>query len=291
MSDTDTPAPAIADTAAPPPAPVQTPAPQAPAFDGPEWLAQYPDDVKADRSLWKYSNGEAATRALISAQRMIGMEKVPRPKGEFDPSNKDWEPWLNAMGRPASADEYKFDEAKLPEGLAYDKALEGKFKDMAHLAGLTNKQAAMVRDMFAAYQVDSYTGAQTEYSNKRAEAEAELQKELGSAYEPYVNASKAALKQYASPAFVAMLEESGLGNHPEMIRVFGKIGKETLGDTQLQGRSSDAFKSPADWAREASAYQAANSAALYTAGHPDQARVHAEWTRLMNLAYPEKSQP
>lgn len=277
------------DTGAPPPAaPAQTPAPQAPAFDGPEWLSKYPDDVKNDRALWKYQNDEAATRALISAQRMIGMEKVPRPKGDFDPSNKDWEPWLDAMGRPKTADEYKFEPAKLPEGLPYDEALEGKFKTAAHMAGLTNKQAHMLRDMFAAYQAESYTSAQTEYKATREQSEQELQRELGSAYEPYVKAAKVALNEYADPKFIAWLEQSGLGNHPEMIRIFGKIGKETLGDTKLQQGSADSMKTPGDWKREAEAFQAANGHILYSHNHPERAAKHAELTRLFQLAFPDK---
>lgn len=286
MSDTQTAPPATADTGAPPPAQTaQTPAQEAPAFDGPEWLSKYPDDVKNDRALWKYQNDEAATRALISAQRMIGMEKVPRPKGDFDPSSPDWEPWLAAMGRPKAADEYKFEEAKLPEGLQYDTNLEGKFKEVAHMAGLTNKQAHMLRDMFASYQASAYSSASTEYKVQRETAEAELQKELGSAYEPYVNAAKAALKQYADDKFVGWLNESGMGNHPEIIRVFGKIGKEMIGESQL-ATQKEAFNTPGDWKQQAEAYQAQWGHILYNYGHPEQKTRWDEWTRLIERANP-----
>lgn len=290
MTTEDTAAPVTTDTAAPPPADTtQTPAPAAPAYEGPEWLAKYSDDVKNERALWKYQNDEAATRALISAQRLIGLEKVPRPKGEFDPSNPDWGSFLDAMGRPKSADEYKFEEAKLPEGVTYDTNLEGKFKSVAHMAGLNGKQAAMMRDMFVAYQSETIGAAQTEYKQSREAATAELQKELGSAYEPYVNAAKTALKEYADEKFVGFLEESGLGNHPEMVRIFGKIGKETLGETKLKSGSPEQFNTPGDFRRQAEAFQAANAHILYSHGHPEQASKHAEWTRLMQLAYPNES--
>ena len=115
MTDQTT-VPGTPDTTVPPPANAQIPDQQVPAFDGPEWLARFPDDVKTDRSLWKYSNDESAVRGLINAQRLIGADKVAKPKGDFDPANPDWGAFLEAAGRPKSADEYKFGEAKLTLG-------------------------------------------------------------------------------------------------------------------------------------------------------------------------------
>lgn|SRR5574341_200682 len=278
----DTAPPAVADTGAPPPAAAQTP-----AYDGPEWLKAFPDDVRSDKSLHKYTSAESAARGLINAQRLIGMDKVPKPRGEFDPANSDWQAFLDAAGRPKSHEDYKFDEAKLPDGLDYDKGLEDKFRGVFHAAGLNGKQAQMLRDAFIAYQGDAFTQGQTEYKQSRDDAQAALQKELGQAYEPTLNAAKAALKEYADEKFVGWLEQSGLGNHPEIVRVFGKIGKEVLGETKLKAFNAQAAMSPMEMREQIEAFRSANSAALYDRGHPDNARLVAELTRMTERAYSE----
>ena len=271
--------------------PVSAPAGNAePQTQSNDWRASLPEDMRNSPSLAKFSEIPALAGAYVNLERMLGTEKVPRPKGDFDPQNPDWGMFLDAAGRPKSADEYKFGEAKLPDGMEYDKGLEDKFKPIFHMAGLNQKQADMLREAFIAYQGEGFTKYQTEYKTSIETATAELQKELGSAYEPTVNAAKVALKEYADEKFVKWLDDSGMGNHPEIVRIFGKIGKETLGDTKLRTTDPGAFNAPGDWQKQAMAFQAENAHILYTHGHPLQAQKHAEWTRLMQLAYPDGQQ-
>jgi hypothetical protein len=278
--ETAAPAP-VADNAAPPPAAsAQTTATNA------DWRSQLPDDIKNEATLSKFTDLGAFAKSYVNLERMLGAEKIPRPKGDFDPTSTEWQMYLDAGGRPKTADEYKFEEAKLPEGVEYDSQLEGKFKSVAHMAGLNNKQAAMLRDMFAAYQTEAFTAAQTEYKTQRTEAESSLQKELGSAYEPTVNAAKAALKEYADEKFVGWLEETGMGNHPEIVRVFGKIGKELLGETKLATPQSS-FSTPGDYAKQAAEYRSKYTDALYNNMHPEhKLRTEELWT-LTQKAYGE----
>jgi len=282
LADTTTAAPST-DTAAPPPASTE----QTPAWTGPEWLKDLPDEVKADKSLHKYTSLESATRGLINAQRMIGMDKVPRPRGDFDPTNSDWAAFLDAAGRPKTPDEYQFPEAKLPEGIPYDEGMEAKFKTVAHQMGLNGKQAAALRDMYVATMTESFEQSQLLFKQSRDEAEQALQKELGQAYEPTVNAAKVALNEYADPKFVKWLDDNGLGNHPEIVRIFGKIGKEVLGDTKLKTNNASDIKAPADWKVEADAYRVEHWGALSDKAHPDHKRHSDALWKMMQRAYPE----
>lgn len=279
--------PAPADTATPPaivtpPADKGTPPP---AFAGPKWLSEFPDDVKSNETLWKYTSEESAARGLINAQRLIGMEKVPKPKGDFDPASPDWQPFLEAMGRPKDAKDYEFPEVTLPEGMTYDKALEDKFRGVAHSLGLNGFQAKGLQDFFAAYQTEAFTGQTRDFTQEKTAATAELKQELGQAYDGYVEASKAAMKEYMSPNFVAMLEKTGLGNDPEMIRTFGKIGRETLGEAKLKAAGITVQASPQELQAQIAEFRSRNEKALYDRSHPDNARLTAELTRMSEAAY------
>jgi hypothetical protein len=281
LTTENTAAPVATDNAAPPPAaPAQTTAHPA------DWRATLPDDIRNEPTLSKFTDMGAFAKSYVNLEKMLGSEKVPKPKGDFDPTSTEWQMYLDAGGRPKTADEYKFEEAKLPDGMNYDANLEGKFKSVAHMAGLNGKQAAMMRDMFVAYQAETFNSARTEYSQSREQATAELQKELGSAYEPYVNAAKVALKEFADPKFVEFLEQSGLGNHPELIRIFGKIGRETLGETKLKTNGPSDFSSPGDYQKQAGEFRSKYQDALFNNMHPDHKLRTDEYTSLMQKAFP-----
>lgn len=282
MTDGTTLAPVTTDNAAPPPAQTaQTTATNA------DWRSQLPEDIRGEATLNKFTDLGAFAKSYVNLERMLGAEKIPRPKGDFDPTATEWQMYLDAGGRPKDASEYKFEEAKLPDGLPYDKGLEDKFKSAAHMAGLNNKQAAMLRDMFAAYQAETFTAAQRDYQVGRQEAEQALQKELGQAYEPTVNAAKAALKEYADDKFVNWLNESGMGNHPEIVRVFGKIGKEMLGDSKLKTGTDGAFNTPGDYKKAAEEYRLKYADALFNNMHPEHKIRSEELWKLTQKAFGE----
>jgi len=273
--------PAVADTVAP------VAAPAAPAFAGPEWLTKFPDEVRTDQSLWKYTSEESAARGLINAQRLIGAEKIAKPKGDFDLTNADWQAYLDAGGRPKTAAEYAFPEAKLPEGMEYDKGLEEKFKGVFHAAGLNAKQAQILRDAFVANQGEGFSAAQLAYKQSRDDASAQLQTELGGEYAPTINASKAGLKHFADEQFVTWLNENGLGNHPEMVRTFGKIGKELLGETKLRAFSEQQAMSPEQMRSQIGKFRTEHQSALFDRSHPDNERLSKELWEMTQLAFPE----
>jgi len=55
------------------------------------------------------------------------------------------------------------------------------------------------------------------------------------------------MKKVATPAMIKMLDETGFGNHPEVIKLFLKIGKEAEnGAFHPSGAQSTNKKSAAD---------------------------------------------
>jgi len=277
----DAPTPAQADTVTA--APEQT---AAPAFDGPDWLKDLPDDVRLDKSLHKYTSWESAARGLSNAQRLIGMEKVPRPKGDFDPSNPDWQMFLDAAGRPKSADEYRFEPATLPDGLQYDSGLEDKFKGVFHTAGLNPKQAQLMRDAFVAHQAEAYQAAMTEIANDTNSRREALKREMGSAYEGLSKAAEVAQKEFVTDTLLEKINAAGLANDPEWTRVLGKIGKAMIGEEKLKAAGAQQENTPADWREKADLYRSQYNDALFNNQHPEHKIRTDEYTRIMQRAFP-----
>lgn len=279
---TDVTAAPATDTAADPAVvtPAAVPTPPAAVAD---WKAALPEDVRADPGLQKYTSIEALAKGYLNVQKMIGSEKVPVPKTE-----DDWARWYDAAGRPKEPGGYEFKEVQLPEGMNYNTELEGAFKSVAHQAGLNVQQAQALRDWFAAQQGEAFSTDSRAAIEARNTAEAALKRELGNAYDGYVSAAKAALAEYTSPDFVAFLDKSGLGNHPELVKAFGRIGRETLGETKLKSAGVAVEPTAAELDVKIADFRSSHRGALYDKTHPDHARLTAELTRLYSTRFPDE---
>lgn len=65
-------------------------------------------------------------------------------------------------------------------------------------------------------------------------AQAKADKEIGGKnFDQSLALSKRALNKYGTPEFVNVLETTGIGNHPEVIRIFKKIGEAMADDTAV----------------------------------------------------------
>lgn len=136
-----------------------------------------------------------------------------------------------------------YTDFKTPEGYKLDGEAGQKFKSMAKEMGLTQEQAQKLVDFDAGRAVK----AQEEQTSKLHKASfdwleaAKADKEIGGAnLETSVAVAKKALDTFGSPELKQMLQLSGLGNHPEVIRAFNKIGKAISEDGFVQGGKQNA---------------------------------------------------
>ena len=140
-----------------------------------------------------------------------------------------------AQAKPAGAPEsYEF---QAPEGVQFDDAVIGAFSEVAKELNLPQDQAQKVLDkmapVIAARQAEQFQAARTEW----AEA-AKTDKEFGGEkLTENLGTAKKALDALATPELRTLLEESGLGNHPEVIRVFYRAGKAISEDRFVAGQA------------------------------------------------------
>ncbi|MBR0568368.1 hypothetical protein J5J83_19780 [Azoarcus sp. L1K30] len=124
------------------------------------------------------------------------------------------------------------------DGGAIDQELAGDIKATAKDLGLTQAQAQKLADLAAkrtaaanTQQQEMIAKARTEWADQ-ARADSEFG---GEALESNLATAKKALDTFGSPELKALLNESGLGNHPEIIRAFYRAGKAISEDRIVTG--------------------------------------------------------
>lgn len=139
--------------------------------------------------------------------------------------------------------------ANLPEGYSISEEQLAAFSPVLKELGLTQEQA----DKLVAFDAQRSLAAQEasqqqaiEFRNKQVgEWETALRGDAefgGANFDANVAIAQQALAAYGTPELSAMLSESGLGTHPEVVRFFHKVGKE-LGEGKLHRTTTEVPKS------------------------------------------------
>jgi len=122
---------------------------------------------------------------------------------------------------------------ELPENSQLDASAVERIASFAKERGLTKDQAQELLSI-ESDAVSKFAEAQAEQVNLKVEswkADVKQDKELGGeAYEKNVELAKRVVERFATEDFKKALNETGLGNHPELVRIFFKIGKSMAED-------------------------------------------------------------
>lgn len=121
----------------------------------------------------------------------------------------------------------------MPEGVEIDTELLAEAVPLFKELGLTQEQAQKLVDFQAKQvqagsqrQVDTFNQLMTDWQTK-----AKNDKEFGGEkFEENVAIARAAVNKFGTPELKQLLEEHGVGNHPEVIRFMVKVGKLTAED-------------------------------------------------------------
>jgi hypothetical protein len=147
----------------------------------------------------------------------------------------------------------EYTDFKLPDTFKVDAPVMGEFKTLAKELGLTQEAAQKLVDMQAKLQTGNATAftetlqAHVEKTASEWATAAKADPEYGGAkFDENVAVAKQALDTFGTPELKALLKESRLGNHPEVIRFMFKAGKSISQDGFVPGRASSAAKNTAD---------------------------------------------
>lgn len=131
-------------------------------------------------------------------------------------------------------------EFTAPEGVTLNEQSLGVFSETAKELGLTQEQAqTLVEKMAPALQaqsIEAVKAARTEWK------EAQLNdKEFGGPQlAANLGVARKAMQAFGTPEFAQLLNQSGLGDHPEVIRVLYRAGKAISEDGFVSGNAGPA---------------------------------------------------
>jgi hypothetical protein len=160
--------------------------------------------------------------------------KQPEPGPEVDPvepPKEGEEPEGTEPEAKGPPDEYVF---AAPEGVTLDPTAVEAFSPVAKDLGLTQEQAQRVVDVYA--QLRQQEAEATVALRDQWARQVVADKELGGAkMVQQVEAANKVLKQFGTPGLNEVLQATGLCNHPEMVRLLARVGKEFSDDTHTTG--------------------------------------------------------
>lgn len=131
-------------------------------------------------------------------------------------------------------------DVKFPENFKADAELVAGFKGLAKEIGLKGEAAQKAADFYVKAQVEVAKKEQANIQAMHAEWRkgAETDKEYGGAdFKQNVQLASNAFKKFASTELQSFLVGSKLANHPEMVRLFYRLGKQDAEPGRVVGGS------------------------------------------------------
>ena len=136
--------------------------------------------------------------------------------------------------KPGPPEKYDF---KIPDGQEPSPVLE-EFSGVARELGLPQDAAQKLLDLHSKVITANIESAVSAHETQMAEwtKQSQNDKEIGGAnLVASAAAAKVALDRMGTPQLVELLDGTGLGNHPEVLRFFSRVGK-ALSEDQLHGK-------------------------------------------------------
>ena len=184
--------------------------------------ADLPEGLRAEPSLQTFDSVDKLAKSYVNAVKKIGGD--PANLVSIPQEGESWDSFYNQMGRPETPEGYEFGDDP-------DNELEF-YRNATHQLGLTQDQAQNMLDLYASVQEEQNEANDKATADFAVNSQIELKREWGADYDGRLDQAQRAFSQLASPEFSSLMDETGLGNHPELVKAFAKIGA-MLGEDRL----------------------------------------------------------
>ena len=186
---------------------------------------------------------QQAATSQTEGQQAAGGEQTAQQQQATEGQNTEGQQAEGAktegeQAKPEGAPEkYEF---QAPEGQKFDDTVLGAYSEIAKELNLSQEAAQKVLDKVApviqARQAEQIEAVRTAWAES-----AKTDKEFGGDKLPEnLATAKKALDTFGTPELKKLLNESGLGNNPEVIRAFYRAGKAISEDKFVGGKAAPA---------------------------------------------------
>lgn len=193
--------------------------------EGKKWLEGVDPELISDPSLQAIQDIPTLVKSYVHAQKMVGKDKVVVP--DKNSSEEDWKEFYRKAGVP-DKDNYKveFDEED------FDEEIINKINEIGYENNLTPQQTKTMID-FAKEHFSSKEAAELEaLEQQEAEQLEALKEEWGDeGFNSNIAKAITVIDEFGTPEFKEYLNETGLGNDPQLIRLLANIGNNLKEDS------------------------------------------------------------
>lgn len=190
------------------------------------------DEYKDEKSLQNFNSVDDLVKSYLSAQRMIGANKIAIPNKMA--TEEDWKEVFSKLGAPNKPEDYKYsfkeDEIN-PEQLK-------AFNETAHRLGLLPQQAERLIKFYNEMNQTNQETAMKTAEQKQMQVENELKKEFGAEYEKRLDqAKKLAVETFGVDMLNNTLLQDGtrLGDNIEVIKAMSMLADKLSEDEIIKG--------------------------------------------------------
>lgn len=182
------------------------------------------------------------------AAEPVASEPATPPSGEQDPA-AGGEPAVGPEGEPPAGGEsdgdgeggdnsVDFANLEMPDGMVLDDAAVEQFGSVIKELGLNQEQTQKMATAYAQLQQAKAQEAGEAFSQQLDHwyEQSATDKEFGGdKFEQSAKLAVQAVEKFGGPELKQVLEDTGLGNHPEVIRFMYRVGKAVSEDNPGSG--------------------------------------------------------
>ena len=181
-----------------------------------------PEGLRAEQSLQTFDSVDKLAKSYVNAVKKIGGD--PANLVSIPQEGESWDSFYNQLGSPETPEGYDFGDDP-------DNELEF-YRNATHQLGLTQEQAQNMLELYASVQEEQNEADNQATADFAVDSQIQLKREWGANYDGRLDQAQRAFNQFATPEFISLMDETGLGNHPELVKAFAKIGA-TMGEDRL----------------------------------------------------------
>jgi len=247
-----------------------------------DWRAGLDPVLAKDPSLAAIKDIPSLAKGYVEGQKFVGGSiRLPNDKMKPEEQEKAWGDIFGKLGRPADADKYEIKVAKEVERFLPESDVKA-FKAAAYKAGLSGKQAQAMIDHY-----QGVVGANSaQLVEMRKSTEASLREEWGPAFDRNVGLAARAVIESGGKDLLKFLDDTGLGNHPALIKAFAKVGNILSSEGYMEG-DIEGSSGPSEAKDRIESILGDKSHPYWDAQNPGHKNALAEMSGLYKVAYPE----
>jgi nicotinamidase-related amidase len=220
-----------------------------------EWTAQLSDDLKENEAFTSFENlsdfAKAHLETVGKATELDGKVKEHEgiieslnskltnsiPKLGESPTDEEKAAYLKALGVPEKPTDYEFPQK---EGEENDPKMIEWAQNTFHAAGIPKEHASYIAEQFNSFVKGLHTADLEAKETAKTDAENKLKTEWGADFDKNIEFTKRGWKKFSNTEFDAFSEETGIGNHPALIKFVYNVGQAMGEDFSPPGAQKQA---------------------------------------------------